>query len=57
MNDSPGTVKIHRFPHNLDDSRPLDDDDDDDDQYYEFIENPNNILFESTNSKSITNMK
>jgi hypothetical protein len=57
MNDSPGTVKIHRFPHNLDDSRPLDDDDDDDDQYYEFIENPNNTLFESTNSKSITNMK
>jgi hypothetical protein len=66
INDNPETMKIHRFPHNLDDSRPLDtesddDDDDDDDipdtQYDESRRNTDYILSESINSKPITKMK
>jgi hypothetical protein len=58
VSPSSGILQVYRFPHNLDDSRPIDDDDNiSDDQYYDFIENPNNTTFESTNSKPITSMK
>ena len=52
IDDQPGTIQVHRFPHNLDDSRPLDDDDD---QYHEpeGVE----IFSQSINVKPITKMK
>jgi hypothetical protein len=61
INDSLGTVKIHRFPHNLDDSRPYDDEIDDDDipdtQYTKLNRSTNDMLSKSKNSKPITKMK
>jgi hypothetical protein len=52
-------VKTHRFPHNLDDSRPLDDNDDDipHTHYLESKRNTKDIVPESTNTKPVTKMK
>jgi hypothetical protein len=52
-------MKVHRFSHNLDDSRPLDDESEDilDIQFVESRQPTNHILSESTNTKPITKMK
>lgn len=54
IDDQPGTIQVHRFPHNLDDSRPLDNDDDDDEYFEpEGVE----IIPQPINVKPITKMK
>ena len=56
IDDQPGTIQVHRFPHNLDDSRPLDDDDDND-QFYDPEGEVRETLAESIPVKPITKMK
>lgn len=58
IDHSPGIMKIHRFPHTLDDSRPYDDELDDDDNILDGPERNLNItLPETTNYKPIIKMK
>lgn len=58
IDDEPGTIQVHRFPHNLDDSRPLDNDDDDDnEQYFDPEGEIKETLPEPIIVKPITKMK